>query len=147
MGGTAYAYHNAARAGLIHVSVRLSAGIHGGAWRVYKTFLLEMVARVDYHWLTIGQKYGYDGEQNSVDMMVINEIPLETQQPVLTGYPFGPLNMPLAGHACNTPCVGKRAHSDRCQKFERAWKAQLGRMLPNYYFAHKRSLVPGKMLY
>ena len=128
-------------------AVRLSAGIHGGAWRVYKTFLLEMVARVDYHWLTIGQKYGYDGEQNSVDMMVINEIPLETQQPVLTGYPFGPLNMPLAGHACNTPCVGKRDHSDRCQKFERAWKAQLGRMLPNYYFAHKRSLVPGKMLY
>ena len=128
-------------------AVRLSAGIHGGTWSIYKTFLLEMIARVDYHWLTIGGKYGYAGKQNSVDMMVINEILLETQQPVLTGYPFGPLNMPLVGHACNTPCVGKRDHSDRCQKFERAWKAQLGRMLPNHYFAHKRSLVPGKMLY
>ena len=40
-------------------AVRLSAGIHGGTWRIYKTFLLEMIARVDYHWLTIGGKYDY----------------------------------------------------------------------------------------
>jgi len=128
-------------------AVRLSAGIHGGTWRTYKPFLLEMVGRIDHHWLTVGAKYGFEGLQNSVDMMVINEIPLMSQQLVLTGYPFGPLNMPQAGRACNTPCVGKRDRSERCEDFNTVFRSELRNMLPNYFFAHKRSLLPGKPLY
>lgn len=110
-----------------------NAGIQGGMWRVFEPYLSEIIARISVHWL---RHASLQHAQNFVDMLVVNEVVnerLRRRQPVATGYPVGPLNMPSRGILC-----GEDAHAPDA-------RGLLARMAASgYFFAHKRRWLPHK---
>ena len=110
-----------------------NAGIQGGTWRVFESYLSEMIARVSVHWLRQSSR---EHDQNFIDMLVVNEVTserLRKRQQVVTGYPVGPLNMPNRGILCGADALAPNV------------SGRLARMAAtDYYFAHKRKWLPNK---
>jgi len=86
-------------------SPAFNSGILGGALAMFERFLAALQQRTRDHYHLLEKKTGR-APQFVIDMLVVNEILLNWSSPIITGFPEGPINMPMFGNVCKpwNPC-------------------------------------------
>lgn len=127
-----------------------NCGILGGRLPLFRRLLGQMALRVTrHHTHNDAQAKPYA----PVDMFALNEILLDRkEQPsVVTGFPLGPVNLPMFSTFCGPLCFFYDAECtmtlyNASKKTPRASRAActkrlLANMLPDYFFVHKISFL------
>ena len=121
-------------------SAAFNSGVIGGTHTVFDAFRRAVAHRTRAHYAASASR-GESPSPAPVDMLVVNDMALTWSGPVVTGFPDGPVNMPMFGNLCGalTPMWGFcRARAGRRQLAgSRVSRSRVSRtaLLPQRYVA------------
>ena len=112
-----------------------NAGIIGGVHRRLWPFVEAKAAAIDAHVESLSRgPNASDALRWSIDMMVTNELLLNRNEALVSGWPHGPVNMPFWGQLCY-----KHKCATSSPTYHSCIRSKLQALATTHFFTHKLS--------